>query len=193
MLKHAFLSFGLATALVSPFTPRPARGRARAVPTCSALPWVVGCVASGTVGVPFVGRAIDSWYTTDLAKPKWTPNNRIFAPTWTLLYALLGLAASRVASVKGALCPELRLALAHHALNLLWAPVFFGLRALRAGVLINGILLASLGVIIPSFSAAAPGTAPLLYPYVAWLVFATALNIQICRLNPNGVQKASSP
>lgn len=167
-------------------TPR----RARIVTRCSAAPWILGCIASGTVGVPFVATGIKRWYSDSLVKPRWTPNNRFFAPTWTVLYGFLGLAAFRVAQVRGLSSWELRLAFAHHTLNLLWAPVFFGLRMLRAGACINVVLLISLVRIIPSFTAAVPSTAGLLAPYAAWLTFATALNIQICRLNPNGAKPA---
>lgn len=82
----------------------------------------------------------------------------------------------------------MRLAFAHHLLNLSWAPIFFGLRMLRAGLFINIVLLISLLRIVPSFAAAVPSAAALLAPYVAWLLFATVLNIQICRLNPSGVR-----
>jgi len=43
----------------------------------------------------------------------------------------------------------------------------------------------ALAAALPAFRAA--GAAALLYPYLAWITFATALSVEIARLNPRGV------
>ena len=66
-----------------------------------------------------------------------------------------------------------------------WAPLFFHYRKLRAAVVLNAGLVATLVVALPSFAEA--NAALLLAPYLGWLAFATALSLQIARLNPAGV------
>ena len=66
-----------------------------------------------------------------------------------------------------------------------WAPLFFHYRKLRAAFVLNVGLAMTLVAALPSFAEA--GAALLLAPYVAWLAFATALSLQIARLNPTGV------
>ena len=66
-----------------------------------------------------------------------------------------------------------------------WAPLFFHYRKLKAAVVLNVGLVVTLVAALPSFAEA--NAASLLAPYVAWLAFATALSLQIARLNPTGV------
>ena len=61
----------------------------------STLAWAGCCVVGGTAGVPAVVGATKSWYRT-IPLPSWTPPDRVFAPVWTTLYALMGVAAARV-------------------------------------------------------------------------------------------------
>ena len=68
-----------------------------------------------------------------------------------------------------------------------WAPLFFHYRKLRAAVVLNVGLVVTLVAALPSFAEA--GAALLLAPYLGWLAFATALSLQIARLNPAGVRE----
>lgn len=70
------------------------------------------------------------------------------------------------------------------ALNVSWAPVFFGYQRLRAGFYINCGLLFSLSAIIPWYWHIDPLAAYLLLPYTLWLLYATFLNHAIDRRNP---------
>ena len=72
----------------------------------------------------------------------------------------------------------------HYVLNLLWAPVFFGFKRLRLGLVINGLLIATLAAIVPMFYSIDTVSAYLLVPYFGWLLFAFFLNYAICKLNP---------
>jgi translocator protein len=72
----------------------------------------------------------------------------------------------------------------HYVLNLLWAPLFFGLQRIRAAQVLNFFLLASLGSVMAAVLSISPLCSILLTPYFAWLSFATVLNGAICRLNP---------
>ena len=150
----------------------------------SAVAWVSGCVVGGTLGTPFVVGAIKAWYRK-IALPTWTPPDRIFAPVWTSLYAMMGLAASRVAAASGVGSAPIVHFLSHLAFNIAWAPVFFGLQNLRAALYMQYALVASLAVLLVQYNAAAGAfSALLLGPYMVWLLFATVLNLRICALNP---------
>ena len=96
-------------------------------------------------------------------------------------YCLIGVAAAKQAAFGG--IP--RIAWAHYALNMCWAPLFFHYRKLRAAVVLNVGLVITLVAALPSFAEA--GAALLLTPYLGWLAFATILSLQIARLNPAGV------
>lgn len=171
-----------------PRTRSSARRVATASPPCmsaaATAAWVGGCVLSGTAGVPSVVGATKTWYRK-IPLPTWTPPDRVFAPVWTSLYAMMGLATARVAAAAGVLSAPVVHFLAHLCVNLLWAPIFFGLQRLRLALLMNVALIASLSVLLGQYGiAAASPSALLLCPYMGWLLFATALNFAICRLNP---------
>jgi tryptophan-rich sensory protein len=72
----------------------------------------------------------------------------------------------------------------HCALNLLWAPLFFGLQRLRLGFWISLGQIVSLAVILPLFYQIQPLSTYLLLPYLSWLMYASFLNKAICKRNP---------
>lgn len=96
----------------------------------------------------------------------------------------MGYSAWTVYNKTGLTIVPLGLAFVHYGLNLLWAPVFFGQRKLRAGFWISVLQLLTLLFVLTSFHGVDPTSAYLLLPLFGWLIFATALNGAICRLNP---------
>ena len=121
------------------------------------------------------------WYRS-LVKPSWNPPSWIFGPVWTLLY--IGIAASAWGVWRRAgWCRAHAWWLAQLALNAAWTPVFFGLHRMGAAIfVIVAMWLAILGTIW-SFGKVERWTAWLLVPYLAWVSFATFLNITLWRLN----------
>jgi tryptophan-rich sensory protein len=140
----------------------------------------------GVLGVPTVIQATrtNGWYRK-IDLPSWTPPDGIFGPVWTVLYALMGVAVGRIyyaaANSNKLVLPLWSL---HFALNLLWAPVFFGKQRLRLGSIINVALVSSLAVIVPLVYQTNKVSAYMLLPYAAWLSFATMLNFAVCQRNP---------
>lgn len=143
----------------------------------------VGHVIAGNLATPFVIQAVTTWYAR-IPLPSWTPPNGIFAPVWLALYASIGVAVARVARVRGWQSSPVALWGIHMALNLWWAPLFFGMAKLRAALIVNCIMVASLPVLMALFAAVDPTAALLLVPYTVWVSFATVLNYAICKLNP---------
>jgi translocator protein len=154
--------------------------------SASPLAWSACHVLGGLLGAPIVSKAIPRWYKK-LDLPSWTPPNMVFGPVWTILYSVMGVAASRVYDrCQGNLsAPPMILWLFHYlVLNLSWAPVFFGMKRMRMGMLINSLNLLSLFAIIPMFYQKDALSGLLLIPYFFWITYATALNGAICLRNP---------
>ena len=152
--------------------------------TSSPVAWAVGHAVGGALGAPVVSRA-KKWYKK-IDLPPWTPPDFLFGPVWTLLYSAMGVAAARVFKRTQTLSstPMVLWMIHFLALNLPWAPVFFGMKRLRMGMIMNSLMMVSLLIIIPLFYQNNPLSGLLLLPYLVWLTFATALNSAICRRNP---------
>ena len=123
-------------------------------------------------------------YYARLEKPSWGPPAWLFGPVWTVLYALMGVAAWLVAGKSGSQSrTPLRLWTAQLALNAAWTPIFFGLRA-PGLALVNIVLLwLTLVATVVAFWSSRKAAGILLIPYLGWVSFATALNFVIWRRN----------
>lgn len=146
---------------------------------------VLGCELVGLLGTPFTVSAIPTWYTT-LAKPVFAPPNWLFGPAWTLLYFLMGTAFYLVWK-QGWQTKNVKDAgmyfFAQLALNFIWSPVFFGLRAPMLGL---GVIVAMWVLIVLTMTKFYPLSKSafyLLVPYLLWVSFATLLNAAIVVLN----------
>ena len=147
----------------------------------------IGHVIGGVSGALIVAPATKSggWYEK-IDLPSWVPPNGLFAPVWTTLYACMGVAAARVYKLSngGLSSAPMILWAVHYALNLAWAPAFFGKQMLRLAQAINIALISTLLPIIVMYYRLDRLSAYLLVPYLVWTTFATILNGAICRRNP---------
>jgi len=147
--------------------------------------FVLICQAAGGIGGLFTATSVGTWYAA-LRKPPYNPPGWIFGPVWTVLYALMGVAAWLVVrrgwdsvAVKAALAAFV----AQLVLNMLWSAVFFGMRSPGiAFIELLGLWVAIL-VTIRLFWRVSPTAGALLVPYVLWVSFAAVLNYSIWRLN----------
>ena len=124
-------------------------------------------------------------FYAQLARPEWAPPSFLFGPVWTVLYALMGIAAWLVWRVGGfrAAKPALILFLVQLALNALWSWLFFGWHrgALAfADILVLWALIVATSV---AFWRIKPLAGVLLVPYLLWVSFASALNYSVWQLN----------
>ena len=146
--------------------------------------FVAVALAVGALGAAFRSAAGTLWYAS-LVKPAWAPPVRWFAPVWSVLYVLMGLAAwlvwhERYHRARNAALLAFAIQL---FLNALWAPVFFGARSIGAGLFVIVALWLSLVWTIREFAAVKPAAAWLLVPYAGWVSGAVALNLHIWRHN----------
>jgi len=147
------------------------------------LPLAVG----GATGILTAG-SIRGWYR-GLEKPWFTPPDVVFGPTWTALYASMGLALVmlRRASDEGADEDEVRTAAAifavQLALNAGWSVIFFNGRAVGPALLEILALWLAVAATVASFARVRRRAGLVLLPYLGWVTFATALNAGIWQLN----------
>lgn len=146
---------------------------------------LLGPFFAGWIGSLATMPAIPTWYDA-LEKPFFNPPNWVFAPVWTTLYLLMGIAlylvwtrdTSKRAKKKGLLFFWIQL-----VCNLLWSLVFFGLKSTGAGVIVISILLFYIWLTMKNFKEISRISFLLMIPYILWVSFATILTISIYLLN----------
>lgn len=134
--------------------------------------------AMGVFGMP------GEWYAS-LRKPSWNPPSWIFGPVWSALYLTMAVAAWLVWRRGGWLAQRRPLSLycVQLALNAAWSPIFFGLH--RPGLAFAEILLLLTAIVATAmaFARVSRAAGVLFVPYVAWVTFASFLNLMLWRLN----------
>ncbi|MEZ5320158.1 MAG: TspO/MBR family protein [Vicinamibacterales bacterium] len=149
------------------------------------LVWlVVLCLAVGGVGGWVTSDAVREWYPT-LAKPAWTPPNWLFGPVWTALYLCIGVAGWRVSAVaaRSGVRAAWRTWWVQLGLNAAWSPLFFGAHRVGAAALVIVALWIAIATFIVQAWRGARPAAWLFVPYLAWVSYASALNLAIWQLN----------
>lgn len=145
---------------------------------------MVACELVGSFPAVFTAEDVATWYPT-LAKPWFTPPSRVFGPVWTVLFALLGTAAYLVwRDGEGrARTVALGIVVGQFALDVAWTFAFFGTRSPGLGLAVIAALWVALVATVFAFDRVRRTAALLLVPYLAWVSFATLLNLQLWRLN----------
>lgn len=147
--------------------------------------FVALCLAVGGIGSLFTVSAIPTWYAS-LIKPSFSPPNWLFGPVWTLLYILMGVSVYIVWQ-KGLKTKRVRDAIFLFAvqliLNAVWSPIFFGAQNIFLALLVIVFLWIYILKTVLAFHRIDKTSAYLLYPYIAWVTFATILNFSIWLLN----------
>jgi benzodiazapine receptor len=142
------------------------------------------CLAVGFVGALATMPSIPTWYAA-LAKPGFNPPNSIFGPVWTVLYIAMAVAAWLI--WKSPTNPTRTNALIIWAtqliLNAAWTPTFFAFHRIGAALVVIVLLDLALACLIVMTWKPFRTASLLLIPYLAWTLFATALNAAILRLN----------
>lgn len=142
-------------------------------------------LAVGALGAYFTTESVNGWYAT-LSKPSFNPPNWLFAPVWTLLYILMGIAFYIIWKSHS----KLRKRYTGYTyywlqliLNFLWTFIFFGQRNIGLALLDIVLLFIMIAGTIMSFRKISKTAAWLLAPYICWVAFAMALNFALWKLN----------
>lgn len=148
------------------------------------LGWAIVTFLAAALGARASISAAD--FYASLTLPAWAPPAGVFGPVWTVLYALMALAAWLVWRQGGwrAAAPALALYLLQLALNVLWSWLFFGWKQGALAFADIALLLALIVATIVAFHRVRPAAAWLLLPYLAWVTFASALNYAVWQANP---------
>ena len=126
------------------------------------------------------------WFDA-LEKPALMPPGWLFGVAWTILYILMGLALAIVLHARGAKGrgPAIVLFLIQLLMNLAWSPLFFRAHQVGSALMLILALIVVVAITIWLFARIRRVAGLLLLPYLAWLAFASFLNYEIGRLNPD--------
>lgn len=146
--------------------------------------WLLVSFAAAAIGSAASIRAGD--FYAQLVRPEWAPPASVFGPVWTVLYALMGIAAWlvwRIDGFRGART-ALTLFLVQLAVNALWSWLFFAWHLGAASFADIVLLWALIVATLIAFWRISPLASALLLPYLLWVSFASVLNFYMWQLNP---------
>lgn len=139
----------------------------------------------GALGSWATAQSVKTWYLT-INKPSFNPPNWLFAPVWTTIFILVGIAAYLVWIKKDKITHFPR-TFAIYAiqliLNLAWSFIFFYLHEI--GFALAEIILLLVVIIINAitFYKIDKWAGLLFIPYILWVSFASFLTYNIFILN----------
>ncbi|MEV4148507.1 TspO/MBR family protein [Amycolatopsis sp. NPDC049691] len=149
-------------------------------------PWLMLGAFLGVVAVVAVVAALAATSAKDvyarLEQPSWAAPASWFGPVWTVLYVTIAVAGWLYWRTDG----ETRGFAAYGIgllANLLWTPLFFEGGAAKAALVDIVVLDVVVVVTIVLFARRSKAAAALLVPYLAWILYATALTAAIVALN----------
>ncbi len=147
---------------------------------------VISCLAIGFLSGQVTRDAITTWYPT-IIKPSFNPPNWIFGPVWSMLYAMMGVAAgfvwAKIDSNSEVVKKALLFFAIQLALNALWSYLFFGLHNPLLALIEIILLWLMIYEAHSQFKKIDKIAGYLLLPYLAWVGFASILNGSIWWLN----------
>lgn len=151
-----------------------------------ALFLVPGIVLLGLLSGVLAGSGPGNAWFDGLIKPSLYPPPQTFGVVWTVLYLLMGVAVSMVASARGASGRQAALIafVVQLLLNLAWSPLFFAGHQITGALVLIAVLDVAVIATIALFWRVRPVAALLLVPYLAWILFATLLTWQFLGANP---------
>lgn len=150
------------------------------------LIFVVTCLGVGYLSGIVTRSAVTTWFPT-LVKPSFNPPGWVFAPVWSFLYMMMGIAAglvwSRIDFDREAVRKALLFFVIQLALNAGWSLIFFGLKNPLLALIEIVLLWLMIYETYVKFIKIDKIAGYLFIPYLLWVSFATVLNASIWWLN----------
>lgn len=146
---------------------------------------IVIALGIGALGGLATSESVKTWYPT-LNKPSFNPPNWLFAPVWTSLYILIGIAAYLVWIKRDKIAHFPRVLAIYFIqliLNLCWSFIFFSLHEIGFALFEIMILLIVIVVNAIAFYKIDKWAGYLFIPYILWVSFASFLTYSIFMLN----------
>ncbi len=130
-------------------------------------------------------KSLNPWYL-DLIKASWNPPPWVFGPVWTLLYLLMAIAVWQI-SMTGAFKKQKVICYLLYFGQLLangfWSFVFFGWKMYGFSAIEILFIVAIVTWMTVYYFRINRTAGWVLVPYLAWLIYASTLNIAIWYLN----------
>ena len=147
---------------------------------------VVSCLAIGYLSGIATQSSVNTWFPL-LKKPSFNPPAWVFAPVWSLLYVLMGVAAGLIWDQIDQKREQVKNALVFFViqlgLNALWSLLFFGLQNPLLALIEIVLLWLMIYETYVKFSRLNKIAGSLFIPYLLWVSFAAVLNASIWWLN----------
>ncbi|PIV32771.1 MAG: sensory protein [Lysobacterales bacterium CG02_land_8_20_14_3_00_62_12] len=152
--------------------------------TLGLIGWLLLSFAAAAIGALASVQA--ATFYQQLAQPSWAPPSAVFGPVWSMLYAMMGIAAWLVWREGGWRRQRgvLTLFVLQLVVNVLWSWLFFAWHhgsLAFADIVLLWLLIAAT---VTGFWRVRPLAGALLLPYLCWVGFALALNYAVWQLNP---------
>lgn len=146
--------------------------------------WVLITLGAGALSGFISMRATDRY--DQAVKPPLSPPDILFPIVWTVLFILMGISVCLVRTAdapEGARNRATIVYIAQLAVNFFWPLIFFNAGAYFAAIVWIILLDALVILMIAAFHSIRRSAALLNLPYLAWLLFATYLNVGVWYLN----------
>lgn len=145
--------------------------------------WLAICFVVAATGAMASIHAAD--FYAQLVQPAWAPPAWIFGPVWSVLYALMAIAAWLVWRIGGFRAARIALLLFLFQLlaNALWSWLFFAWHLGAIAFVDIALLWLLIVASVIAFWRIRPLAGALLLPYLIWVSFAAVLNCAMWQLN----------
>ena len=143
---------------------------------------VMGVTGIGLLTGVAGSDAVGGWYE-QLRHPFFAPPTWVFAPVWTVLYVMIGIAAWRVWSLGQLTHSRLFWFVVQLVLNYGWTLIFFNAHLIDWAFIDILALIAAVLLMMDHFREVSRLAFWLLVPYLLWISFAALLNLVYWILN----------
>ncbi len=144
--------------------------------------WVVICLIISSLAGWVSATHVETWYTT-IQKPWFNPPSWVFAPMWTLLYIMIGIAGGLLWNKRKNHPAAMNWYIVQLIFNFAWSFIFFAGHAIGWALIDIAVLWVAIACTVIASFRSSKGAAWLLIPYWLWVSFATLLNSYLWILN----------